>query len=414
VVHSQIVRIAYFLEYPLASQGGVSVLVRALIEDLSDEFECILISPDSAASLQESLAPAKVAAHIPWPDVRQAPSWEFQKAALNVVDEISHRKVNLCHFHCGGVFGWGNRWPGCNVPAMLKKRGISSVWTNHLVVSMLHGYCGPEKPLSFKLAMLPMAWLGKAQQLSAVKDEICVSNHDASKLRLWYFPFRKKIRRIYHSRCALPHELPARLSTFDSHARLPVILSVGHVAWRKGQHILAEAFALVAANHPDWELQIAGEILEEDCAEHIRKIAHEHGLEGRIKLLGARNDASALMRKCGIFVQPSLQEALGLALQEALCYGCPCVGTKTGGIPELIRNGENGLLVSAGNSHALASSLAKLLSDAGMRQRLGNAAPQSPAIRDMTRKRMAEAHAQLYRLLEPPCRILSKDIICLT
>jgi glycosyltransferase involved in cell wall biosynthesis len=390
-------RIAYFLEYPLASQGGVSVLVRTLIEDLGDQFECLLVSPDTANSLAQCPVSTKLAAHIPWPDVRQAPAREFREAALRVVDEISDREVNLCHFHCGGVFGWGNRWPGCGIPSLLKKRGKPSVWTNHLVVSLLHGYCGPDKPLWFKLAMLPMAWIGKAQQLASVEAEICVSNHDANKLRRWYFPFRKKIQRIYHSRI----KVNAEWAIADGEERRPVILSVGHIGWRKGQHILAEAFAMVAGAHPEWELHLAGEVVEGACAERIVQIARQNGLEDRIKLLGARNDAGKLMRQCGVFAQPSLQEALGLALQEALRCGCPCIGTMAGGIPEMIRDRESGLLAPAGSARALAASLSELLSGPQLRQRLGEGAAQSPTIKKMSRRGMLESHTDLYCSIVP-------------
>jgi glycosyltransferase involved in cell wall biosynthesis len=242
-----------------------------------------------------------------------------------------------------------------------------------------------------------MAWVGKAQQLAAVEAEICVSNHDANKLRRWYFPFRKKIQRIYHSRIKMNPEW----AMADSEERRPVILSVGHIGWRKGQHILAEAFAMIAGVYPEWELHLAGEVVEAACAARIVKIARQNGLEDRIKLLGSRDDAGALMRQCGVFVQPSLQEALGLALQEALRCGCPCIGTMAGGIPEMIRDGESGLLVPAGSAQALAASLLAMLSNAQMRQRFGERAAQSAMIKKMSRRGMIEAHTDLYISIAP-------------
>lgn len=387
-------KVAVFLEYPLAAQGGVSVLTRSIIEDLGGEISFVLVSPDSAEDLCALPSAQKLARHFRWPEVKQAPSREFGRVARRLLDELIPAKVNLCHFHCGGVFGWGNRWPGCSISAMLRVRGIPSVWTNHSVVGLLHGYCGPQKPLWFKLAMLPFAWLGKAQQLAAVDAEICVSNHDAGKMRRWYFPFRGKIRRIYHSRV-----MDGELRGARAGERRPLILSVGHIAWRKGQHVLTEAFAMVAADHPEWELHMAGEILEQDCADRILQITKKHGLQDRIKLLGARDDAGDLMRGCGIFVQPSLEEALGLALQEALLCACPSIGTMVGGIPEMIRNGESGLLVPAGSPQAMALSLSTLLSDPDLRSRLGEGALRSPQIKDMTRDHMVAAHADLYHYL---------------
>lgn len=388
-------RLAYFLEYPLASQGGVSVLVAALIEALGREFEIVLVSPDYEEDLRAHPAGRLVWRHIRWPSLPDAPSTHFRQTADKIVDEIAGLSVDICHFHCGGIFGWGNRWPNSAIPMRLRKKGVRCVWTNHLVVDLLHGFCGPRKPTWFKLAMLPMAWTGKIQQIAAVHCEICVSDHDVRKVRRWYFPLRRKIRRIYHSRLQPPSSLGE--ADADEASRESVVLSVGHIAFRKGQHILAEAFADIAGQFPGWELHIAGEIVEEECADHIRATARRNGLENRIKLLGARSDARALMKKAAIFVQPSLQEALGLALQEALWSGCPCLGTKVGGIPELIENGDNGWLVPPDDQGALSEAMKNLLRDEKLRRSFGEKGRLAILQRAMTTAGMIESHREVYR-----------------
>ena len=103
------------------------------------------------------------------------------------------------------------------------------------------------------------------------------------------------------------------------------------------------------------------------------------------------------MRRTSVFVQPSRWEALGLALQEALYYGCPSIGTDVGGIPELIDQGVNGLLVPPDDPEAMAIALEKLLSDETMRRRFSKAAPESIIGKGMTANKMGGEYLALYR-----------------
>jgi glycosyltransferase involved in cell wall biosynthesis len=103
------------------------------------------------------------------------------------------------------------------------------------------------------------------------------------------------------------------------------------------------------------------------------------------------------MKRAAIFVQPSLLEALGLALQEAMFCGCASIGTDTGGIPELITHGETGLLCPAGNAAALTAALTTLIKHPEQRQRLGNAAHASIIQRGMTGQAMAANYEDIYR-----------------
>ena len=298
--------------------------------------------------------------------------------------------MHLAHFHLGGNFGWGNRFPGyCPIP-YANRLGIATCSTVHLVVHLLEGYCGPRKPLWFKLALLPIAWMGKMHVLSQVRREIAVSRHDAGKLRRWYWPLRGKIAQIYHSR--LPHQAAPEPEPL----REPVVLNVGHIAWRKGQLVLAEAFAQLAARHPQWKLLLAGDPTEARTVEKIRGVAKASGLENRILLLGERRDAFELMRRAGIYVQPSCEEALGLALQEAMFGGCPGIGTRVGGIPELIEHGQTGLLVEPGQPAQLALALETLMSNTQLREIYGRRGAASIVQKGMTAGQMVANHVQLY------------------
>jgi glycosyltransferase involved in cell wall biosynthesis len=215
-------------------------------------------------------------------------------------------------------------------------------------------------------------------------------------LRRWYWPARGKFSVIYHSRIN-PSTLPAAVE------REPMILNVGHIAARKGQQVLAEAFAEIAPRHPEWKLFLMGHVAEAAVERQIHDIARAHQLEDRILCTGPRNDSFDFMNRAGIYVQPSYLEALGLALQEAMATGCPAIGSRIGGIPELIDDQTNGLLVPAGDPHALACALERLISDAALRERYGRAAAASIISKGMTVEKMVARHLALYEsILKAP------------
>ena len=386
-------KIVYAIETPLRYGGGVSALTSTLIESFAAKHEIILLSPDRAERLRNDPLGKKIASHIPWFCKKNPPSRHFFRASREVLAQIVLARPHLVHFHSGGVFSWGNRWPSSSWPAIFRRHGIPSVWTNHLVVDLLHGYCGDRKPLCFKLAMLPLSYLGKSQQLAAGSAEICVSNHDAHKIRRWYFPFYRKVVRIYHSQLG---EQDIRFSTTP---REKIILAVGHLAFRKGQQILVRAFDRISRNFPDWKLVLVGPVSLDGCGAWIRDFCRRKGLESRVTLTGGRDDAREWMRRCSIFVQPSLQEALGLALQEAMACGCACIGAKVGGIPELIEDQHSGLLTEAGDVIQLAERLCDLIQQPARRQALGRAAVERIRSRQMTRGSMIQAHQKIYTAL---------------
>ncbi len=378
--------IALCLEYPLALRGGVSVLVETLVEGLAPHFDLVVVSPDSPEELTASPAAALLKKHLPWDPTRPSRA----RAAL-LAGQIAAAGVDLAHFHLGGNYGWGNRFPGQSPISHLRRHGVPVVSSVHLVVHPLDGYCGPQKPLWFKLALLPLAWAGKMQTLGHERREIAVSQHDCGKLRRWYWPLRGRYEQIYHSR------LRQATQPAPDGPREKAILNVGHLAMRKGQQILAAAFAQIAPRHPDWKLWLVGPVVEEGCAAEIRAIAEAAGISDRVLLPGGRNDAYDWMSRAGIYVQPSLAEALGLALQEAMFRGCPAIGARAGGIPELIDHGRTGHLVAAGSVAELAQSLETYIQSPALRDQFSRAGARSMIDKGMTYEQMLARHVQLYQ-----------------
>ena len=359
------------------------MLVETLAAQLAQRgHKIVLVSPDTAETLQGKVE--LFSQHIYWNQPKPSAG-----DARKLAGQLAAAGIDVAHFHAGGYYGWGNRLPFRCPLSYLARLGVPCIFTSHLVVDVFNGYCGPQKPLWFKLLMLPLAWSGKMHQLWHAKYEIAVSQHDFNKLRRWFWPLRSRFLQIYHSRLSgKPHETAG--------PRKPVILNVGHLAWRKGQMVLAEAFARIAHRKPGWILELAGSCAEQSMIDDLRRLTEQHHLEGRIALLGERTDALELMRTAAIYVQPSFWEALGLALQEAMFTGCACIGSRVGGIPELIEDEKTGLLFDAGNIDQLANALERLIDAQPRRVAFGRAAEASIYERGMTVEKMTERHVELY------------------
>jgi len=382
---ARLMKIALCLEYPLGLRGGVSVLVETLAEQLAQRgHKIILVSPDAPEILQRTGADKLIDGHIYW-----NPSKPSRANSRKLAEQLAASGIDVAHFHAGGNYGWGNRLPYRCPIYYLRPLGVPCFFTVHLVVDILAGYCGPQKPIWFKLLLLPLAWAGKMHQLSHTQCEIAVSQHDFKKLRRWYWPLRNRFIQVYHSRLSGKPLEPAG-------SRKPIILNVGHLAWRKGQMVLADAFARIAKRKPEWVLQLAGSCAEQSMTDDLQRVTEQHDLQDRILLLGERADAFELMQQAAIYVQPSFWEALGLALQEAMFAGCACIGSRAGGIPELIEENKSGLLFEPGNAEQLAGALERLMTDSQRREQLGRAAHESISARGMTISQMVERHLELY------------------
>jgi len=113
---------------------------------------------------------------------------------------------------------------------------------------------------------------------------------------------------------------------------------------------------------------IVGEGGEES---RLRKLVGDLGRGDRIRLIGYRPDMPEVFRAMDIFALSSHREGLPNVLLEAMATSLPVVATRIAGIPRLVVDGENGLLVPAGSEAALAHALGLLVADPGLRARLG-------------------------------------------
>ncbi len=171
-----------------------------------------------------------------------------------------------------------------------------------------------------------------------------------------------------------------------------LIVSIGNLYPVKGHAVLLDALAMLG-DAPRWRLAIAGRGDEES---RLRARADEAGIGDRVRLLGFREDVADILAAADIFAMPSLSEGLPLALVEAMSFGLPVVVSRVGGIPEVVTDGEDGMLVPPSDATALAAALRSLFGDVARRRRLGDAA-RARALRDYAIATMADRYELLYR-----------------
>ena len=149
-----------------------------------------------------------------------------------------------------------------------------------------------------------------------------------------------------------------------------VIATACRLVTAKGTAELIQAASQLADPGGKLRLIIAGEGGERDA---LVRLADAH-LKGRCQFLGFVTDMSAVYRAADVFALASYNESFGLVYAEAALYGVPSVGTRVGGIPETVRDGEAGLLVAPRDPDALAAALRILRDVPDLRRRLGYAA----------------------------------------
>jgi len=157
----------------------------------------------------------------------------------------------------------------------------------------------------------------------------------------------------------------------------PDSLLIGYVGWLipiKGVTYLVNAMARVAEKYPKSLLILVGK--GDDKGEEEIKLKEQverAGLTDKVIFLGWRPDVAEIMGCLDIFVLPSLNEGMGRVLVEAMAAGLPIVASRVGGIPDLVKDGKNGLLVPPADASDLEKAISVLLEDKAQRKRMGGA-----------------------------------------
>lgn len=198
---------------------------------------------------------------------------------------------------------------------------------------------------------------------------IAVSNRNAQTLKELFPSMKKRITAVHNGIDITWFESQNlsftdkklqeyREQVLESDDKATLILSVAELHERKGLKYLIGAFETLIQAGENCKLVLAG-IGPQRV--NLEKLIEEKKLTAHVKLLGFRKDISHLMAACDVFVLPSLKEAFGLVLIEAMTAKLPIIASDVGGIPEIIEDGINGLLVSPKNKKELAQAIKKYI-----------------------------------------------------
>lgn len=175
-----------------------------------------------------------------------------------------------------------------------------------------------------------------------------------------------------------------------------IIAAISNLHFYKGHKYLLESVKIVIRTHPEAKFLIVGDgILEEE----LRRLAYNLGVENNVIFAGYRMDVPSILSQIDIFVHPTLIEGFGISIIEAMAMQRPVVATNVGGIPEIVRDRVNGVLVPSKNPQFLAKAIIELLERPGYAEELGQVA------RRMVEERfavdtMVKGYEQLYQKLQ--------------
>lgn len=180
-----------------------------------------------------------------------------------------------------------------------------------------------------------------------------------------------------------------------------LVVTVGRYREEKNQELLLRAAVRLAPSRPRLRVLLVGIGPLED---HLRRRVTELGLDGVATVTGLREDAVDVVACADVATLTSSREGLGLSLIEAMSAGTASVGTRVGGIPDVIDDGVTGLLVAADDEAGLAEAIARLLDDVQLRERI-TAAARSTAAERFSVAVMTAAYRRVYEdVLERPTR----------
>ena len=184
---------------------------------------------------------------------------------------------------------------------------------------------------------------------------------------------------------ANPVCMPAQSST---QARVPGLVAfAGRYEGAKGIYELLTAMAALAPSQPGLRLECAGS----GDIDGVRRRAASLGIGGRVNLQGWIDSAErdALLARASVFVLPSHAEGLPISVLEAMAAGCPVIASAVGGIPDLVVDGMNGLLVPPGDAQALARAMRRVLRDPALAAQLARGGRETIARRFAPDKSLA-------------------------
>jgi len=232
--------------------------------------------------------------------------------------------------------------------------------------------------LSFKLAEVYIV-------VSAGLREFCIKNFAIPEEKILVIRNGVQLNLSFSS----SSELRKSLKLKDSNL---VIGAIARLHREKGIDLLIRAFQALAKEFPELILVIVGDGEER---ENLEALVKNSGLEDRVIFTGFQEAPERYLDVFEIFVLPSRVEAMPITLLQAMSLGKAIVATKVGGIPELIEDSQEGLLVEAEDQFLMTRAISRLVKDQNLRKVLGEKA-EARAIQEFGLEKMISSYRELY------------------
>jgi glycosyltransferase involved in cell wall biosynthesis len=187
-------------------------------------------------------------------------------------------------------------------------------------------------------------------------------------------------------------------SAFGVGADEIVLSQIGRVSKAKGQFDLLHALKLLPPDLP-YRCLIVGEGKNKDRA-NLERLAKSLGLGSRVTFCGYQSNIPVVLAATDVLLLPSHREALGLSIIEAMLSNVPVIAARTGGVPEIVTHGENGLLFQPGDIPALAGLILKMVRDTEFSRQLAQAGHRTAIDHFLVARMVDETEAYYLYILE--------------
>ncbi len=245
-------------------------------------------------------------------------------------------------------------------------------------------------------------WMGAIHRiidriLSRVTDRVIACSHEVATVLIKTFKISEYRIKVISNGIDFNRFESINLSRINEIDSLPdniiKIVIVGRLHPAKGHLDLIKAIAKLKDTCRNFHVFFVG---EGDLQHDIITKCTESGINDYISLMGQRSDIPSILAKVDVFVMPSHWEGLPMALLEAMAMSKAVIASRVGGIPDVITDGDNGLLIDKSDYLALSNALQKLLSSSELRKKLGNAAKKS-VLENYSAKNVSKEYELLYQ-----------------
>lgn len=361
-------RILYICPY--LGIGGTEKHLLDLVTGFGDKNQLFLLAPSGETV---ALFQKQKIAYYPFTRLDQNLAKGLREFSKNLKQILSENPIDFIHIHGAAEL-------------MFLVRLFAPNYKKVPIIFTVHGFHGELKNWDYWLcARLCNKFAARVITVAVAEEKILLNKGIRKDL----------VQTVLNG---VPDPLTAHYEISEEMKKLEnktVIGAVARLETTKGVHFLLEAFAKINREYPSTHLIVIGAGSKEA---ELKVLAEKLDIMPWVTFTGYRQNVHQYLRYFTIFVIPSLHEAHPLVLMEAMGHGKPIVATTVGGIPEVIKDGENGLLVPPGDAGGLEKAIGRLLKDNDLQKELGENARRVYE-REFTVERMLKETGRVYELI---------------